>query len=701
MLKEIKKYFNANPSLAVKSNKLAEVLGISTDEAYSSLKQILHTLNEEGFLIRQGKKFKLNSGSDNRMIGTLEVNTAGYGFVVPRSGKQEDIFIAQRNLGTAFHGDLVEVLLLARQKKKKAKTEGQITKVLKRKHSRLSGVLKKSHSLYYISPEIPEIARDIYIPAEELNGAKEGQHVIIGNIFWENPKLNPVGEVLEVLTAEEKLHTESVAIAQEYGLPLAFNKDTIKESEKIDPYVSDKEIENRIDCRQITTFTIDPDDAKDFDDALSIEFLPDGNYRIGIHIADVSHYVPTGGALDNEALMRGNSTYLVGSVVPMLPENLSNGICSLVPDQDRLTFSVIVEISSRGRHLSHEIGRSIIHSNRRFTYGEAQNIIESGEGEYAAELTALNALAKILRAKRMKKGSINFFSTEVKFELDSNGRPLKILKREMKDSNMLVEEYMLLANVLVAEKISSAQTGRKAVPFLYRVHDRPDPEKLGDFINFVKSLGYQVKGNVINDPKELNKIIESSKGKPEESLINEIAIRSMAKAIYSADNIGHYGLCFKHYTHFTSPIRRYSDLLVHRILDNHLRGESKALYSKGRLDEICEHISGTERTSVDAERLSVKLKQIEYLKERLGEEFEAVISGVTHFGFFVKLIDILAEGLVHMRELDDDYYVFDEKNYCLKGRRSKKKYTLGDKLRVKLIRIDSERSELDFIVVEE
>ncbi|NUN08287.1 MAG: ribonuclease R [Ignavibacteriaceae bacterium] len=701
MLKEIKKYFNANPSLAVKSNKLAEVLGISTDEAYSSLKQILHTLNEEGFLIRQGKKFKLNSGSDNRMIGTLEVNTAGYGFVVPRSGKQEDIFIAQRNLGTAFHGDLVEVLLLARQKKKKAKTEGQITKVLKRKHSRLSGVLKKSHSLYYISPEIPEIARDIYIPAEELKGAKEGQHVIIGNIFWENPKLNPVGEVLEVLTAEEKLHTESVAIAQEYGLPLAFNKDTIKESEKIDPYVSDKEIENRIDCRQITTFTIDPDDAKDFDDALSIEFLPDGNYRIGIHIADVSHYVPTGGALDNEALMRGNSTYLVGSVVPMLPENLSNGICSLVPDQDRLTFSVIVEMSPRGRHFSHEIGRSIIHSNRRFTYGEAQNIIESGEGEYAAELTALNALAKILRAKRMKKGSINFFSTEVKFELDSNGRPLKILKREMKDSNMLVEEYMLLANVLVAEKISSAQTGRKAVPFLYRVHDRPDPEKLGDFINFVKSLGYQVKGNVINDPKELNKIIESSKGKPEESLINEIAIRSMAKAIYSADNIGHYGLCFKHYTHFTSPIRRYSDLLVHRILDNHLRGESKALYSKGRLDEICEHISGTERTSVDAERLSVKLKQIEYLKERLGEEFEAVISGVTHFGFFVKLIDILAEGLVHMRELDDDYYVFDEKNYCLKGRRSKKKYTLGDKLRVKLIRIDSERSELDFIVVEE
>lgn len=701
MINKVKKYFTANPAQPVKTGKLAEILSINSDEEYLSLKQLLYTLTEEGFLIRQGKKFKLNNSDENRLVGTLEVNSAGYGFVIPKSGKKDDVFVAQRNLGTAFHGDLVEVLLFAKQKKRREKTEGQITKVLKRKHTRLSGVLKRSLSLYYISPELPEIQRDIYIPAENLKGAAEGDHIIIGNIVWDNPKLNPVGEVLEVLTPGEKLHADAMAIAHEYGLAVSFSKDAIKESERADSFITEKEIEGRIDCRGITTFTIDPDDAKDFDDALSVEFLPDGNYRMGIHIADVSHYVPINGTLDKEALIRGNSTYLVGAVVPMLPEHLSNGICSLVPNEDRLTFSVLVEMTPKGRHISSQIGKSIIHSNRRFTYNEAQNILERGAGEYSEELLALNSIAKTLRAKRMKKGSINFFSTEVKFELDNAGKPVRIMKREVKDSNMLVEEFMLLANVIVAEKISSAQSGKKAIPFVYRIHDKPDPDKLNDFINFVKSLGYQVKGNVINDPKELNKIIEDSKGKPEEALINEIAIRSMAKAIYSADNIGHYGLCFKHYTHFTSPIRRYADLVVHRILENHLKGNDKVLYSKGKLDEICDHISGTERTSVDAERLSVKLKQIEYLQEKLGEEFDAVISGVTHFGFFVKLIDILAEGLVHMRELDDDYYIFDEKNYCLKGRRSKRKFTLGDKLRVKLIRIDGERSEVDFVVVED
>ncbi len=700
MVQAVKNYFTKNPEQVVKSKMLAEKLGITSEEAYASLKQVLFRLSEEGFLFKQGKKFKLNRGNENKMVGTLEVNPSGYGFVIPRSGKMDDIFIPARNLGTAFHGDLVEVLLVARQKKKKSKAEGQILKVLKRKHTRLSGRLMRANSLYYISPEIPQIERDIYVPAELLNNAKEGQHVIVGNIVWDNPKLSPTGEVLEILTGKEKLQTDAIALAKEFDLPVSFAKEAVRESEKIDAEIAEEEIAKRIDCRGITTFTIDPDDAKDFDDALSIEILENGNYRIGIHIADVSHYVPMDGALDKEATIRGNSTYLVGSVIPMLPEKLSNGICSLVPDQDRLTFSVIAEMTPRGRHISHTVGKSIIHSDRRFTYEEAQKILDGEDGDFADELRKLNSVAKQLRVKRMKKGSINFFSAEVKFILDDTGKPLKIIKREIKDSNMLVEEFMLLANVLVAEAVSSAQSGKHSVPFLYRIHDRPDPEKLRDFLHFVRSLGYQTHGNTINDPKELNKLIEASKGKPEETLVNEIAIRSMAKAIYSADNIGHYGLCFKHYTHFTSPIRRYSDLLVHRILHNHLNGNKKALYSKGKLDDLCEHISGTERTSVDAERLSVKLKQIEFLKEKLGDEFEAVISGVTHFGFFVKLIDVLAEGLVPMRDLDDDYYVYDEKNYCLRGRSRRKKFTLGDKLKVKLIKIDSERSELDFIPVE-
>jgi ribonuclease R len=692
MKNQIKSFFKENPGSSFKSKEVAKRLKVKDDQSYLLLKSNLHELVSEQFLTRAGKRYKLYMMPEsNILIGHFNLNDGGYGFVTPKNSKTGDIFIAARNINSAFHGDKVEVVLFAKQKGKNL--EGQITKVIERKRKEIVGQLKKSRSFYFVTPDDPKIHRDIYIDDKSLKESKAGDKVAVGNISWENRMQNPVGEVVEVIGKEGTLHTEVTSIAREFGIPFLFNEKINLEAEKINLEIDEKEIGKRIDFRSINVFTIDPVDAKDFDDALSIEKLENGNYRVSVHIADVSHYVKAGTAIDKEASVRGNSVYLVGKAIPMLPEKLSNNICSLVPDENRLTFSVIFEMTAKGETINHQIAKTVINSKRRFTYDEAQKVIESGQGDNSNELNLLNELAKQLRSKRMKTGSFEFFSSEVEFQLDEKGYPSGILKKEIKESNMLVEEFMLLANKAVAERIFS----RGSIPFVYRVHDYPDEEKITEFTRFVKSLGYSFNPKGGKAASQFNQLMKQVKGTEEEGVISELAIRSMAKAIYSTKNIGHYGLGFKNYTHFTSPIRRYADLLVHRVLDRTLISKSGRNYSLDQLTKICEHISATERTAMEAERRSVKLKKIQFLQNKLGEEFHAVISGVVNYGIFVELTDILAEGLIRARDLEGDFYVLDEKKYSLIGRRTKKQFRLGDKITVKLVRVDLENLELDFI----
>lgn len=698
MKKELKAFFNRNQGRGYKSKDIASKLGFNSEHEYASLKAALHKLEEESFIIRTGKRFQLNKISGSHQLrGRLEINRNGFGFVNINDEKRGDVFIAARNIGTAFDGDLVEVELFAKQKGKNI--EGQIVNVVERKRKEYVGIIKKSKSFYFISPDDPKMHRDIYINESKLNGAKTEDKVVVGKLVWDSSMLNPEGEVIEVLGKAGTHDTDIISIAREFDLKYKFPLLVLAEAESISNIIPKEEIKKRLDYRDKNVFTIDPEDAKDFDDALSIEKLGNGNLSIGIHIADVSHYVKKDSALDIEANERGNSVYFVGRVIPMLPEKLSNQICSLVPNEDRLTYSVIVEVTPRGKIIDYSVNKTIINSKRRFTYEEAQKVIEDEVGDLAEDILLLNKIAEIYRKKRMREGSFNFISPEVKFNLDENGVPVSITIKQTKQSNMLVEEFMLLANKLVAQQIAVPKSG-SVKPFVYRIHDLPDQEKIVEFSRFVKTLGYSFDPNATSKSIGFQNLLDQVKGKEEEVLINELAIRSMAKAVYSPDNIGHYGLGFKYYSHFTSPIRRYSDLIVHRLLFNYQNLKSGEIYSLAQLEEICDHISASERNAVEAERFSVKQKQIEYLKNHLGNEFSAIISGITNFGIFVKITDILAEGLVKLRDLDDDYYIHDEKKYAIVGKRTKKQFRLGDKIQVKLVRVDEERSELDFTILD-
>lgn len=699
MKKKIISFFKKNASTSFKNKEIAKRLKLASEEELVSLKHFLHQLYEENFLTRNGKRYKLNqNASSGKMIGELKISPGGFGFVVPNDKKLGDIFIASRNLSTAFSGDTVEVALFAKSKGKNV--EGQIVDIISRKRKNFVGTLRRSHVSYFVKPDEPEIHRDIYVDKENLKEAKEGDKVIVGNLIWDTSLLNPEGEIIELIGKAGTKDAEISSIAHEFNLPLKFSPKTLEEAERISEIFSQEDLKNRIDFRNQNVFTIDPVDAKDFDDALSIEILENDNYRIGIHIADVSHYVSIGSSLDKEALERGNSVYLVGSVIPMLPEKLSNNICSLVPNKDRMTYSVIVEITKRGKVENYQIKKTIINSKRRFTYDEVQEIIENRKGDFEKEVLLLNEIAQLLRKKRFRDGGIEFSTPEIRFNLDEHNKPIAIYRKDAKESNMLVEEFMLLANKICAAHISTLKN-ESSKPFVYRIHDYPDAEKIIEFSKFVKSLGFSFDPGLSKNTKQFHSLMLQIKGREEEALINELAIRSMAKAVYSTKNIGHYGLGFKHYTHFTSPIRRYSDLIVHRTLFHYLEGNNKSIYSLIKLEEISNHLSATERSAVDAERLSVKIKQIEYLENHIGESFHAVISGVTHFGLFVKILDILAEGLIRVRDLEGDFYVYDEKKYSLIGRKTKKQYRLGDKVWVKLIRVDQEKSELDFIITEQ
>lgn len=654
-----------------------------------------------GYVVQKKQKEKPRT---NRLVGTLSMTRRGFGFV-KLDGSAEEIYISERFLGTALHGDKVVVALFAIPQKRKrreesAKLEGEIVEILERGSTTLVGELAKSHHFYLVKPDDERINRDVYIATDDLNGASLGDKVVVKLLPWENPAHNPEGVVLEVLGKAGDARVEVLSVAHHFNLPMSFPEEVEAEARAFPETISSHDVKGRRDLRGTLCVTIDPEDAKDFDDAVSFEPLSNGSFRLGVHIADVSHYVKAGSALDGEALMRGTSVYMVNEVIPMLPERLSNNLCSLRPNVDRLTYSVLAEVTEDGEIGDYEITKSVIHSARRFTYEEVQAILEAGKGELSEMLLPLHRFAKTLTKQRRKKGSIDFDTGEAKFKFDAQGFPSAIIKKVRLDAHRLVEECMLLANKIVAQHVGKVKRDEHAKPFIYRVHDVPDPSRLEDLANFVKQFGYSLDAKQGVTALQLQKLLDKVKGSEVESVINEVALRSMAKAVYSEKNVGHFGLAFKYYTHFTSPIRRYPDLVVHRLLHEYEHGikpQRREELAK-RLPAICKQSSERERVAVEAERESVKVMQVEYMKRHVGDEFDGVIAGVTNFGMFVKINDLLVEGLIRMRDLDDDYYLYDEKRYQLKGRSRGRVYRLGDKVRVRVVSVDPETREIDFAV---
>jgi len=541
-------------------------------------------------------------------------------------------------------------------------------------------------------PDSKRMPVDIFIPLSKLNGAENGEKAIARMTDWPSDADSPFGEIIQVLGKPGENETEMHAILAEYGLPAKFPKEIVEEAEKIDTAIKASEIKKRRDMRNVTTFTIDPLDAKDFDDALSVRKLKNGNWEIGVHIADVSHYLKEGSTLDQEAFDRATSVYLVDRVVPMLPEVLSNFACSLRPDEEKYCFSAIFEIDENTKLINEWFGRTVIKSDKRFAYEDAQKIIESGEGDFAEEILTLDGLAKQMRKDRFKKGAIDFHTLEVKFELDEKGEPLGVFIKEQKDANKLIEEFMLLANKRVATFIGSKQ---KRLPFVYRIHANPDPEKLQTFSEFIKKFGYRID---TTSPKgitsTINRLMNDITGKAEEQLISQLAIRTMAKAEYSTENIGHYGLGFHYYSHFTSPIRRYPDVMVHRLLQHYLDGGNAV--NQEELEEKCKHSSEREKLATDAERASIKFMQVKFMQGKEGEIFAGVVSGVSDFGLFVELEESKCEGLIRLKSLTDDYYTFNPDNFALEGKRTGKVYRIGDELTVKVLKADLAKKQLDF-----
>ncbi|MDE6135884.1 MAG: ribonuclease R [Muribaculaceae bacterium] len=611
----------------------------------------------------------------------------------------EPIMIAERNSMHALNGDRVAVSVAARVKGREP--EAKVTEIVERKPQTFIGTLRVDKHVGTLVTDSKFLATDIVIPRNRLRGGRTGDKAVVRITDWPENVQIPYGEVVDVLGPTGENNTEIHAILAEYGLPYKYPEAVEKAADKIDAGITPDVVAQREDMRGVTTFTIDPRDAKDFDDALSVRRLGEGRYEVGVHIADVTHYVQPDTIIDREARERATSVYLVDRVVPMLPEHLCNGICSLRPDEDKLAFSVMFEMDDNARVLGYRIARTVIRSNRRFAYEEAQEVIETGRGDYADEILLLDRLAKQLRKDRYASGSVEFDRAEVRFEIDEKGHPVSVYFKESKDANKLIEEFMLLANKTVATVVGRPEGKRKAKAFVYRVHDTPDPDRLSSFAKLARTFGYKVKteGAAAEINKSINRMLADVQGKGEENFLSTLAIRSMAKAIYTTQNIGHYGLGFDYYTHFTSPIRRYPDMMVHRLLARYLAGGRTVNVQK--LEEECKHSSDMEQLAANAERSSIKYKQVEYMQDHLGEVYAGVISGVTEWGLYVELDDNKCEGLVPMRDLADDFYDFDEKNFCLVGRRNGHRYRLGDAVRVQVARCDIQKKQLDFMIVDE
>lgn len=702
------------PNQLFNTNELARRLSLKTDKEYINLRTVLKSL-EESQQVRRGRRGKFGHIQvPQTVVGKFDMTTQGFGFVTV-DGFEQDVFIAPRYRGMAVHGDIVEVSLFAQGTKKRedgARIEGEIVRVVERGRVNVVGTLEHSRNFYIVVPDDRKIARDIFVAKENLNKAKVGEKVVVLIESWGVSHLNPEGTIVEVLGRAGEPQAEIKSIIREFNLPTAFPKEILREGEAVSAPVPESELKRRLDFREGICFTIDPEDAKDFDDAVSLEPMADGNVRLGVHIADVSYYVREGSDLDKEALKRATSVYFPNMVIPMLPEQLSNVVCSLRPGEDRLAYSVFMTVTPRGAVKDYEIRETVIRSKRRFTYEEVEALLtdESGSNQHPAgekthldRLRAMQKLSATLTKKRMKEGSIDFESPEAKFRFDEAGEPIEIQKKTRLRSHRLVEEFMLLANQVVAKHVGLAKKEEHIKPFLYRIHDSPDPERIRDLAQFVQKLGYSLHIDDGVTSKDLQKLLDQVKGTEVENVINEVALRSMAKAIYSERNIGHFGISFPYYAHFTSPIRRYPDLVVHRLLKEYAKEVSLQRRQEilRRLPHIAKQSSDMERRAMEAERAAVKVMQVEYMKRHVGDEFHAVISGVTRFGLFVEINDLLAEGMIHVRDLDDDYYTYDEKKYALIGRRTGRQYRLGDGVRVKVIRINPEEREIDFALLDE
>lgn len=683
------------PGKAYTTAQIIKKLGLKKRDDIKQATLIIYQLEDDGVIKELSNGSYTSNQKSEEITGIVDHVSSRFAYVKIGEGR-DDVYIKGRDLNSAVDGDTVKINIFPTRHGDHA--EGRVIEVVRRNRNRFVGKVEVSKGFAFVVADHRKIHEDFFIYPENINGARTGDKVIIEVTNWSEEDKKPEAKVIEVLGKAGENEAEIHSIMAEFGLPFRFSETVESESKKISEGITNEEVKKRWDFREVTTFTIDPFDAKDFDDAISFRKLENGNYEIGVHIADVTHYVKPNSELDKEAFDRATSVYLVDRTIPMLPERLSNELCSLRPNEDKLTFAAVFEIDSNAKIQKEWFGRTVIHSDLRFSYEEAQEILEKGMGELAEELRILNDLAKKLRKERFNRGAVNFETTEVKFKLDEKGKPLAVIPKIRKDAHKLIEEFMLLANKRVATFVYDYKKGKEKNTFVYRIHDFPDPDKVKDFSVFAKQFGHKMNVEETSISKSLNKLMEEIEGKPEQNILEQLAIRTMAKAKYSTEVKGHFGLAFEHYSHFTSPIRRYPDMMVHRLLQHYLDDGKPA--NKSEYEVKCLHSSEREKRAADAERASIKYKQVEFMATAENKEYEGLISGVTEWGIYVEIVETKCEGMIRLADLTDDFYEFDERNYRIVGRKKRKVYTLGDRIQVRVKKTDIDKRLIDLVFAE-